>query len=205
MSFFDLPVEVRQRVYSYTFGHGVAAAVSRGNQDDVVVAFRPNERSAQLLCMSRVIHNEASAIFLDQTNISLARDFSHIDYLSNENADILGPKSDSIRHLKIDFHPNELGDIDLHRSRLAYYDLSNVKDITLSCFDPHWSPKFPAGFDDDDFYSYDETVLLLRTLAVALLVNTSLNVMEEKTIPGKEVVIELSTDKAKLQDRNVSQ
>ena len=159
MSFFHLPAEVRQRVYSYTFEYGVAAAVSHDNEENVVVVFRPNERSAQLLRVSKVVHREASTIFMDQTDVTIPRD-ARTHYLSNANTVIIGPKSVSVRHLKIDFHPNNVADIDLHG--LVYVDIPNIKDITLICFALCWSSNYPTGVEPDTLVSYNEAVLLLR-------------------------------------------
>ena len=210
MSFFDLPAEVRQRVYSYVFGHGDAEAFHDGvpyqsnNQHDTVVGFKPDQRSAQLFSVSRLVAREAGAVFSRQTNIVLTREFASAVnvYLSNEVDHILGPKPDDIRHLKIEIHPKDAGYIDVRDIR--YMKLPNIEDISLRSFALCWADRYPSALEADTDSSYDKTVRWLRELGMLFLANTRLSLMEEKSIIGKQVVIELSSDNAEVPDARVS-
>ena len=202
MSFFDLPAEVRQRVYSYVFGHGVAEPLMHRGLLKTVVGVTPDERSAQLLSVSKAVASEASAIFSEQTIVVLGRQFPATQYLAINITYRRAPKPESIRHLKIDINPNDIEDIDI--DDIEYLDLPNIKNISLSCFALCWASRYPAGIEADTVYSYDDIVKWLRKLAMVFLAHTSLSLMEEKSVIGKKVVIELSSIKGGLMDTRVS-
>ena len=202
MSLLDLPAEVRTRVYSYVFGYGLAEAISCSNDHGTVMGYYPDERSAQLLRVSKAISTETAAVFLNQTIVYMARNVAIFEYLTDCCIHVLGPTLEGIRHLKIDFHSNDLQDIEVQH--IYNIDLPNIKDIRMTCFALHWADTYPAEFLVDTRYSYENSVVWLRGLAMMFLATTNLCTLEEKSIIWKKVVIELCASKAEPSDAKVS-
>lgn len=203
MSFTDLPAEVRLRVYSYVFGPGLAEALSSGHWGSgTATGYRPNQRSAQLLAVCKSIGVEAWPIFLDQTTVTITRVPNVFSYLAGTDIYMHRPKLEDVRHLKIDFDPNDYGDVEYEA--ITSMHLPKIQDIVLNCCALRWASAFPARVEADTHYSYDNTVVCIRELAMAFLVSTRLSLLEEKSITGRQVVIELSIGRTELLDTRVS-
>ena len=200
MSFLTMPLEVRLKVYSFTFGHG--EQVIEANDQDTVWGTQPEERSAPLLFTSKAVRKEAIPIFYNQTIVQVARKLVALECL-DRGCSVSCALTREVRHLAINFNPmwfekdgscEDLVDF-------ASTCLPNIEDITLSCFAFRWSPSW---YDiEEDRWTYEKLLPHMRTLAVAMLAMQNLTELREQSIPGKKMVINIWRPKGQAVDDGV--
>lgn len=204
MSFLTLPLEIRLKVYSYVFGHG--NQVIEANDAGTLWGSQPEERSAQLLYVSKAIRKEATPIFYDQTVIKISRNLGALESLNRESKESRALTRD-VRHLTVDIDPIWWEQVDSSSAiaSLAAKNLANVQDITLSCFAFDWNTSWRvADMGYENRYTYDDLLPGMRTLAATMLATHNLTELREESIPKRKLVMRIFRVKSEGIDDKVT-
>lgn len=201
-SLLDLPSEVRVRLYSMLFGYG--PQVIESSMSGMVWGARPEQRSAQLLAVSRVVFHEAITIFYDQTTTSVGRHDEFVEWYST-TTEGSNTTLRYVRRLVLDLHPDWL---EPHRKDeifdMCQINVPNIQDITLISYAFCWSINHPAARLRDADLTFDETTDGMRLIGATMLVQHNLTHLVEESIRGKKVVIRIWRAAGEALDRSVS-
>ena len=204
MSFLNLPLEVRLKVYSYVFGHGIQ--VIESNDKGTLWGSQPQERSAQLLCVSRAVCNEATSIFFDQTIVQVARKIGALGCINDESLASFTLTSE-IRHLVIEFDPTWFERDNVDENLMNFIRgicVPEIEDTTLSCFAMSWlSRRQGLGSRDDTGLTFEVVLCSMRILAASLFAIDGYTRLEEHNIPERKIVMKLFKIKGQAVDDGV--
>ena len=198
-SFLDLPAEIRQRVYRYLY---VPLEVRITSQE---VEFKssstktslpfiyPHPCSGQFLRTNRTIFTEANSVLYAITSfiLDVPRPFRMLNgVMSYENM----PSFAKLCHIKLQLEPKHLTD----QPALVVIEgekLKSIKSFSIMLSAVEWCRSAyvaPAGLYRSKI-TYDNAYKRLRSLAVELLLNSGLDQLEDRSLPGYKVSFKLST------------